>query len=183
MANLILNPSFEVDSNADGLADNWAVLKTVAGVPTTSRVAGLFGSYAQRIAYTGAADTNKLVGVWSDMTAVGSVAAGNNVSGGLWARVTQSGAQTLTLTTYSYDAAGFNINSVTTVLNQVPQNIWFHIPSFHLMPANASRLRCAVYASAIDTGDSVTLDIDGAYLSPDSNFDFYGKYPVIGGAL
>jgi hypothetical protein len=50
-----------------------------------------------------------------------------------------------------------------------------------IAPANTSRVRTALYVAGIDTGDSVTLDVDGVYLSPDAKFDHYGKYPVIGG--
>ena len=56
--NLLANPSFETDSNSDGLADNWTVM--VRGTGDSSRThavsrvqALLHGSYAQRLEITG----------------------------------------------------------------------------------------------------------------------------------
>jgi len=181
VANLILNPSFEVDTNADGLADNWTLTKTVSGTPTTSRVAGLFGSYAQRIAYTSSSDSGKNMGIFCDTTAVGSVAEGAGLSGGVWVRV--AGAITYIATaTYVYNASGGYLSNNPFAL-YLPSDTWRWIPAAYFGIATASRARLYVIANGIDTGDSVTLDVDGVYLSPDANFDYYGKYPVIGGAL
>lgn len=182
MANLIANPSFEVDSNADGLADNWAVQKNVSGTPTTSRVAGLFGSWAQRIAYTGSSDTAKYFALLADLTAVGTAAPGH-LSGRIWARIAYSGITNVQVLAYANNAAGTVLTTNATVFNLPPQDVWFPISTYINAPADTSRTRLLIQVNGIDTGDTATLDVDGVYLSPDASFDYYGKYPVIGGSL
>ena len=180
MANLIANPSFEVDTNADGLADNWSIVKSVSGTPTTSRVAGLFGSYAQRVQYTSSSDAGKIVYLLSDLSAVGTVSSGQQVMGVAWVRLVSTGTVNVQSATYAADAAGTTISTGNTTHTSFPQNVWVPVMSTHLMPVNASRARFYIAIGLIDTGDSITLDVDGVYLSPDANFDHYGKYPVIG---
>jgi hypothetical protein len=62
--NLVANASFETDSNADGLADEFSIYNNDGGsVPTTaSRVAGEKSAWAQRISWTGTNASTK--GVW-----------------------------------------------------------------------------------------------------------------------
>jgi hypothetical protein len=183
VANLIANPSFEVDTNADGLADNWAVYENAAGTPTASRVTGLFGSYAQRIEYTSSADTAKTCGMYSATSGVGTVSAGTAVSGVAWVRITHSGVTAIYTSLAILDSSGGAVATYAEayVLTNIPQGVWVpYVISAPALPANSSQCRIYFYVSGIDTGDSVTLDVDGVYLSPDANFDHYGKYPVIG---
>lgn len=59
---VVANAGFETDTNADGLADNWAMLENVGGTPTTTIVAGRTGGSAQRLQYTAqAGDTGKYI--------------------------------------------------------------------------------------------------------------------------
>lgn len=52
--NYALNPSFELDTNADGTPDNWVIANCdTATPPTLSLVAGRTGGLALRIQYTG----------------------------------------------------------------------------------------------------------------------------------
>lgn len=183
MANLILNPSFEVDSNSDGLADNWATGHSVGGTVTASRVAGLFGSYAQRFAYTSASDSNKAIVMLSDMTAVGSVTPGGDCTGGAWVRLATAGAGYLAMVIYFYNAAGTYISNNSVTYPTPFTAGWRPVLMGATPPANASRVKLYIQVGGIDTGDTVTLDIDGVYLSADARFDHYGKYPVIGGSL
>ena len=58
--NLVRNSSFELDSNADGLADGFTIYNGGNAQPTTaSRVAGEKSTWAQRIAWTGTNTTTK----------------------------------------------------------------------------------------------------------------------------
>lgn len=56
--NLVANSSFELDSNGDGLADNFTIYGTTEN-PVASRVAGSKSTWAQRIAWTGTTTTAK----------------------------------------------------------------------------------------------------------------------------
>jgi hypothetical protein len=63
LSNLLRGSSFEVDSNADGLADNWASYAGgVSTSPVWSRVAGLRGAFAQRmdVVSLGATDADRV---------------------------------------------------------------------------------------------------------------------------
>lgn len=180
MANLILNPSFEVDSNADGLSDNWTLSKTVSGTPKISRVAGLFGSYAQRIEYTSSSDSSKAIYLDSALSAVGSVAASDAVTGGVWLKPSITGLISIAAYVQFYTAAGAYI-SQHLISSTTQGAVWTMFPLQVLAaPANTSRLRVEIVAGLIDTGDVLALDIDGVYMGLGSNFDYYGKYPVIG---
>ena len=182
MANLILNPSFEVDTDDNGLADNWAVTKTTSGAPTLSRVAGLFGSWAQRAAYTSSSDTAKSFSLLSDKSGAGSVAGDAVLTGGVWIRAVYTGVITLQMYIYCYNAADAALGTSVINFASPPSGVWWRVPAYYsVTPTNTSKVAIAVAAAAIDTGDSVTLDVDGVYLSADANFDHYGKYPVIGG--
>lgn len=51
-ANLVQNPGFELDSDNDGAADGWGYYTNPPDGPlVTSRVPGLFGSWAQRVSW------------------------------------------------------------------------------------------------------------------------------------
>jgi hypothetical protein len=78
--NLMRNSSFEVDSDADGMSDYWAVYSSVdSQTVTPSRVAGgLFGGVAQKIAWSNPNTWTK--GIRAD-TGNGSGVAGGWVSG------------------------------------------------------------------------------------------------------
>lgn len=56
--NRLRNSSFEVDSNSDGLADGWSVYNNGAIAVTASRVAGRVSGSAQRVNFTGTANTS-----------------------------------------------------------------------------------------------------------------------------
>lgn len=59
--NLLYNTSFETDSDANGLADYWAIYNNSAGTEpaTATRPAGRTGGVAQRITWTGTNTTTK----------------------------------------------------------------------------------------------------------------------------
>lgn len=79
--NLAPNPSFELDTNSDGLSDYWYVY-----VPwqSYSRVAGLFGGYAQKGIANGTSATPRF---WTDPIAV---APNTSYTLSVWAKVTAS---------------------------------------------------------------------------------------------
>jgi hypothetical protein len=55
LKNLVQNPSFEYDTNADGLADNWSDLGTGAPAFTMATAVSTHGRLAQRVDHDGAA--------------------------------------------------------------------------------------------------------------------------------
>ena len=71
--NLLANNSFEVDSNADGLANGWAVYGSTQ-TPVATRTTGRISGFAQRVTWTGANTTTK--GFVSDNASGGGVRGG-----------------------------------------------------------------------------------------------------------
>ena len=182
--NLVLNPSFEVDSNSDGLADNWTLSETVAGAVTLTRVAGLFGSYAQRVQYTGeATDANRYCRILSDLSAVGSVAEGDALYFSAWVKQ-NSGAVTYTCAPAVYTAADAYIAGAPLTSFTITSTDWvllsFCWPS---LPANSSRARMIIGVNAaIDNTDVVDYTVEGVTLYANLPVLGYSQYPVIGGA-
>lgn len=180
MANLITNPAF-TDSNADGTADNWRLVKTVSGNPTLSIVDGLFGMNAQRVAYTSASDSAKYIQVESDLTAVGTVAAGDRLSGGIWFNFAAGAGIEVRHYVYFCNAAGSILTAQYGALMDPLPGQWALLRTCGTAPATTSRVLTAFRVVSIDTGDTVTLDVCAPYLSPDANFGYYGKYPILRG--
>jgi hypothetical protein len=73
--NLIANSSFEVDSNADGLADAWTAYQngTTGTITRSIQTVGLYGAKVQRIAAAGLGTTNAdRIGVQQTISVVGA---------------------------------------------------------------------------------------------------------------
>jgi hypothetical protein len=73
--NLLLNSSFEVDIDVDGLADSWTAyaLGTTGTITRTTPAGGLFGSKQQRLASTGlAATSGDRVGITQTVSVAGA---------------------------------------------------------------------------------------------------------------
>ncbi len=104
--NLVRNSSFEVDSNADGVADGWAEYNNSAGLePATKSIqaGGVYGGSCQRISWVVNNTTSKGFYTTSGLT-VGSLAAG--VRGG-WAQ------NTWYVVSFWARASGTNVGQVT----------------------------------------------------------------------
>lgn len=77
--NLIANSSFEVDSNADGLADLWTAYQngTTGTITRSIQTVGLYGAKVQRVAAAGLGTTSAdRIGVQQTISVVGAANAG-----------------------------------------------------------------------------------------------------------
>lgn len=81
--NYLTNPSFEIDTNDDGLADGWG---TVVAHATPSRVAGRLGGYAQRFTFDGT-DVN----LYDDLFTVTGLSEGDVITASGYLRTNLSG--------------------------------------------------------------------------------------------
>ena len=87
----LVQPSFEVDSNSDGLADGWVFQGNVGGSPTYSLVTGRTGGKAQRVQYTlQAGDTGKYFWIYQRSPA-GTCVQNENVNVTEWVKGSISG--------------------------------------------------------------------------------------------
>lgn len=163
--NYLLNSSFEVDTNADGLSDSWATNNSVAGAVTYSRPAGVFGSACQRIQYTSAADATKVAGILG-LTPAGSCVPGDVITMSLWAKGAVAGCILRAKFNFyaangtSYIGSGRSLDMTTL------KGDWarFDLGTSGVAPANTSRCMVIVEAYNVDTGDTVDVYIDGIQL-------------------
>lgn len=113
--NLLRNSSFEVDANADGLGDGWALF-TNGGAAVTYKVAGpdgrAHGALAQRIEFNGATGTSDFIFLRQDAEARGVIGGGPMVLSGHF----QSDLNTpqVRLFVGFYNAAASLISSLTS---------------------------------------------------------------------
>ncbi len=158
--NLLLNTSFEKDSDADGFADIWTKSSTVVGTPVFSLVSpGLNGSVAQRWTYTGVAgDTGKLLGIQQD-SAVGSFVAGADACLSIFQQAVLVGCN-LQLVIEARNAAGGYIaeagNYVVTVTPAFAVRSYVFTP----LPANTVFCRAFIRVNNIHEGDTLDITID-----------------------
>lgn len=81
----VVNPSFETDSDSDGLADGWTLFYNTVTAPVLSLVAGRGGGHAQRIQYTlQPADSGKTI--WLVQTVAAGITQNETVSASLWVK-------------------------------------------------------------------------------------------------
>jgi hypothetical protein len=165
--NYLLNSSFEVDSNSDGLADNWGIAadKTVAGVRTVSRVLGAHGSYAQRVQYVGASgDSDIRHYLLSDPTAVGSFAADQTACFRCMWKGSASGVSAVQVRLYALDAAGVPLGTVA--VSGTLSESWAYSPTvvYSALPANTSKMYTRVDVAGVDAVDTFDITIDACQL-------------------
>lgn len=176
--NYCTNPSFEIDTNADGLSDSWVLFNNCGTAPTLTRPAGRLGGYAQRLQFTSAGDTNK------DMTlrivsAVASFAAGEPATASFYVKGTLTG---LTAGVYcaSRKSDGSAISAVTINFPLTTASGWQRYSvTYPVLPALTSLVTCDLYIANINTGNTCDVTMDDALIeksaSPGDYFD--GSYP------
>lgn len=164
--NYLLNSYFAADTNADGLADDWSVSKTVSGTPTVSRTSGIYGPFAQNVYYESASDSGKVVGLQAAMTAVGSFAAGDAATLSFYARSDGSEAG-FTAYLLARDAAGAALGVVSLSLSLTSEWSRYSL-TYATLPAGTSRCIVQLFATGVDTGDIVDFTIDACQLEKGS---------------
>jgi hypothetical protein len=161
----VCDPSFETDSNSDGLANGWEGSGNMLGPPSwvASLPAGLFGAKAQRAYLASAAtQTNKNAGFLSGLSAVGTITAGSAYSLGYWVKAALVGCSGYAVI-YWYKADGTYIGTSTGSPTYGSEWAWVTVQN-KTAPALASRFRVYLAAQGIDTGDTLDFTADGAKL-------------------
>lgn len=164
--NLCTNPSFEIDSNADGLADSWTNWAAqTAGTIVNTRVAALgLGSYAQRSQYTGVAgDTAGFWGLYSGPTGAGSVSPGDKVELSMLVKGAVSGVTYLNLVIYWRKSDGSGNGAATATITVSSNTTRFILVG--LAPANTSQIRYGIETGGVVNGSTIDITIDDVLLS------------------
>lgn len=181
--NLCKHPSFEIDTDVDGMSDGWYIgSATVTGTVVTTRIPGRTGGYAQRAQYTGVAGDaagNKVFRIQRDTGDVGEVAPGDVVTISVYAKGAVSG---MTINAYieSWTAAGgwiaTDAGPVAVTLNAGYTRYSFTSPA---LGATSSRLTFMLLISSIGTGDTIDITIDDVLIEKSSVLTPYfdGSYP------
>jgi predicted phage tail protein len=158
--NLLSNSSFELDTNADGLADSWGSYVT-SGSPTISLVTNAgsvrYGARAQRLDHA-SLPTNEAIGVFQ--TNDGAFA-GKNVTASVWMS-TNAGRRLVAYLEW-YNSANVFI-SANTVANVAATGQLQRVSGTVAAPAGAARVRVYLYSMNIGAATGTTVDIDGAQL-------------------
>ncbi len=178
--NYCTNPSFEIDSNADGVADGWTIIESCAGTPTYSRVGALCGSgsYAQRIQYTGAGDTGKYIEIVFERSAVGSFVNGDSCTISFTVKGSIVGTSTPAFYIAFQNAAGTDLTGgyVAVTPSATPVRYSKTLAATH---ADTSRMQIQGWITDIDTGDTIDITIDDVLIEKSSILTPYGdgSYP------
>jgi len=155
--NLLLNPSFDTDAGADGVADSWAMqgakVATWAILNDDPFPPVIFGS-TQRVKHAGLVDTDYIL-----QTAAATIAAGDRYSFGVWHRSDGVGG-----TPADTHAIVAKLGASTPVVSRfrVGTNDWYFVTG-------------SVYATQAET--SWSLWVDGRGTTLDNRYDdaFLGK--------
>lgn len=164
-ANLLTNPSFEVDSNNNGLADGWIF---TGGTSIISFVAGAHGLKAQRVqrSFT-AGEANPFQVFYCDTTANGSFAPGDPITGTVYAKGVVEGCTfqlRITARTATNGLAGDVVSGVFA-LTTSPARYILTLPA---CPVNTTCANISVRIAGWGAGDSFDITIDAAKLAKES---------------
>lgn len=154
--NYIANPSFELDTDDDGLADGVRVFGNSPRVPTL--VAGRTGGLAQRIVVTpGSTNQNFFFDI--PLTAVGAFVPGDPVTASFYYKLSHTGC-TITPYVASKNAAGGGVaDDLGSALDNHAD--WTRATvSVASLPATTSRVCLAMSSTDLDTGDTLDITVD-----------------------
>lgn len=174
--NLLLNSSFEVDTNADGVADSWTVFAGGAGdvgrVHTTSLVAaapGVLGSFAQRLLIGATGNANDSVIASSPNS---PVAAGQQY--GVSAHVRSNVAGKVYLIVRFLNSVGGSLGDQTSGF-LATANAWARLSFVPTAPAGS------VTATIMVRGINLTgewMEVDGFQAEPGNLITAYAPRPA-----
>lgn len=169
-ANLLLNPSFEVYNYSTLVPASWSSFQgTATGTITraVSATGAVFEAKAWRIQYTGiATDTNKEF-YQLQPSQSGSFAAGETAAASIYMSGAASGVS-VNLRIWAYNVGGSVIGSASgsaVTLSSVPTRTTLT----YTLPANTAYAALVPYVYAIDNGNTVDLQLDGAKLEKASS--------------
>lgn len=173
--NILLNPSFEVDSNADGLANSWA--STVSNSTNTASIVspGRFGLVAQKIRAVHISGANGFPNL-TQLTAVGSFAPGEAASLSLWYRnLSKVGAGPVYAVITARNAAQSLISEVQTALTVVSAEWTLARVSCPTLPALTSLVGVKVTQAQTADGDLFEVEVDGMMLAKAPSAPAFGS--------
>lgn len=183
--NACIDPSFELDTNADGMADNWMVSSaSVTGTPVYSRVAGRLGGYAQRIQYTGVAGDasgDKAIH-FTEYPVYVPAPERAAAEGEVWTlsdyfTAALSGC-TVSLRLVAWNSAFGYLDETSEPVTVQASPTRFHV--HHTMPASTAWCSCMVSILGIGNGDTADITIDDVLRNKSADLDDYfdGSYPL-----
>lgn len=165
--NYLVNSYFSVDSNSDGIADNWAPWGGgyPVGTPTYSRVSGaVYGSYGQRIQYTGVASDNNLI--FYQNTAAGTFATGDSATGSVYIKGSVSGTPpSVSIGVLAYSSGESLLGYVQSSAITLTSSYQRVTLTYTNLPANTDHVSLrAPWSSVTAQGDTLDVTISAAQL-------------------
>jgi hypothetical protein len=161
--NLLTDPSCELDTDLDGLADGWAINQNVTGTPTYSLAPGRLKGLAQRVQYSGVADDSSKHLILSADTLAASSAPDDPCVGSYYIHGSAVGVAVI-LVVGAYDSSenllGYQGSDPLTVTS-----IWQRVDVSYLsplLPAETDHVQVRLQITGIDSGDTIDLTIDDA---------------------
>lgn len=144
--NYLLNSYFGVDTDVDGLADNWTALGSVGtgGTVSYNRAASAIYGYRQYIKFVGGTSPSSWCGLQSANTVVGSFAAGESaVFRAYIERLSVTGCSLVAVIT-ARDSGG---TSLGTAMATVSSTGWLSV-TYSSLPTNTSRCSVVIQAQS-----------------------------------
>jgi prepilin-type N-terminal cleavage/methylation domain-containing protein len=157
--NYLLNSYFSVDSNSDGLSDNWtAPASNSTNTLTRNTTNSIYGT-VQRINAvhtngTGAGSPSLL-----QSSAASSFVLGDSAAVSIWYRNLSKVGAGVTLILNARDSGGTSLGQVSTTLTQSSDGIWrYATVTYASLPASTSK--CSLSISQAQTNDGDMYDIE-----------------------
>ncbi|NLE21221.1 MAG: hypothetical protein GX624_00335 [Actinobacteria bacterium] len=174
--NLLTHPSFELDEDADGMADGWTIFETAVGAPVFSASGAAYsGAAAQRVTYAG--QPGDAASIFArTLTPDGSLAAGDactasiNVAGA----PANSGCN-LTLYLYAKNAANQSIGSPVSTSVPIPTSSSYarYSVAYSSLPEGTDHVIFYVYVIGIGPSSQIDLRLDGALIERSATLGSY----------
>jgi hypothetical protein len=164
--NGLLNPSFDIDSNADGIADGWTHGGNVAGTPVFTLVAGRLGGFAQRVQYIGVAEDIDAILTFFLSAANGVPAAPNDVvTASIHANLVMPETCAARLRHIYWGSDNGYVSEGTSI--DIPYDgapIWERYASSGVIPADVAKTGLWVPLEGINEGDVIELLLDDSQI-------------------
>lgn len=162
MTNFLLNPSFETDSNSDGVADNWTLYNTTGQSVAQLSAGGLYGNNAQRSVLTAGAPNSSYF-QYVQNSPVGSFSAGDPATFSIWVKGSSNRLVTSMLI-YAFTSLGGSLGAVSTSVTALTSTWTRWSVTYSPLPANTSFCRVMWQDAAISTTEVNDYMLDGAKL-------------------
>lgn len=163
--NYLANSYFSIDSDTDGLGDNWNHTGyNAGGVSTFSLIPdSVYGSKAQRFQYTSSITDSGVNNNINQASANSSFAAGDAATFSFWVKGSLTGC-ILNIYMASLNSSGVTIGSAGSSSLSVSQNYTRYAYTYTNLPPNTNRVLIAVNVDNIDNGDFYNISIAAAQL-------------------